>query len=65
MAFSAVGLPKNDVLSRSDPFLTGLKQRPAGGADDWVPTFRTEVCGGGEGCVGVGVVFVMAACASV
>lgn len=55
MAFSATGLAKKDVLSRSDPFLAGLKQRRAGAAaDEWVPTFRTEVCmcvweGGGAG----------------
>ncbi|KAL4854258.1 Copine-5 [Chlorella vulgaris] len=42
MAFSATGLAKEDVVSKSDPFLAAWKRRPAGGEADWVPVFKTE-----------------------
>lgn len=50
MAFSATGLAKEDVVSKSDPFLAALKRRPAGGEADWVPVFKTEVRQGGSVC---------------
>jgi hypothetical protein len=50
MAFSATGLAKEDVVSKSDPFLAAWKRRPAGGEADWVPVFKTEVGQEGTGC---------------